>query len=253
MTEEYEPELKVWALEHFNQMAEKAVWRPEGTGCRYRKMDETTLQLEHRVDHPDSEAHHERITGLFASVNIDMIDDNPLVTNVALSAEEAFRQEMQERQAVAASWTTPEGIPLSELPLEDAYPKYLGDREVLLDNGDTHTVEDWGVVVPYTEDETGDPNTITMNPDDYNLLAGDALFMRYKIDWYRNGLIEPVEEPTPTYMVAMTRQQMFDAAESGETAILVGSTCPDTGEKVPPWMWGTCCMRVQTEETGEEE
>ena len=244
MTEEYEPELKVWALEHFNQMAEKAVWRPEGTGCRYRKLDETTLQLEHRVDHPDSEAHHERITGLFASVNIDMIDDNPLVTNVALSAEEAFRQEMQERQAVAASWTTPEGIPLSELPLEDAYPKYLGDREVLLDNGDTHTVEDWGVVVPYTEDETGDPNTITMNPDDYNLLAGDALFMRYKINQPLNF---------DHYMVAMTRQQMFDAAESGETAILVGSTCPIAGDKVPPWMWGTCCMRVQTEFPKEYE
>jgi len=258
MTEEYEPELKVWALEHFNQMAVKAVWRPEGTGCRYRKIDETTLQLEHRVDHADSIRHHESISGLFASVNIDMLDDNPMITDVALSAEEAFRQEMQERQAVAASWTTDDGTPLAELPLENAYPMYLSDREVLLDDGNTHTVEDWGIVVPYTEDESGERKSITMNPDDYNLLAGDALFMRYKIDWlsnspsYRNGSIQSVEEPTPTYMVAMTRQQMFEVAEAGGSSILVGSTCPDTGEKVPPWMWGTCCMRVQTEEYEEE-
>ena len=244
MTEEYEPELKVWALEHFNQMAVKAVWRPEGTGCRYRKIDETTLQLEHRVDHADSIRHHESISGLFSSVNIDMLDDNPMITDVALSAEEAFRQEMQERQAVAASWTTDDGTPLAELPLENAYPMYLSDREVLLDDGNTHTVEDWGIVVPYTEDESGERKTITMNPDDYNLLAGDALFMRYKIN-------QPLT--SDHYMVAMTRQQMFEVAEAGGSSILVGSTCPDTGEKVPPWMWGTCCMRVRTEETGEEE
>jgi len=165
-----------------------------------------------------------------------------LVTNVALSAEEAFRQEMQERQAVAASWTTPEGTPLSELPLEDAYPKYLGDRHVLLDNGDTHTVEDWGVVVPYVHNKFVE--TITMNPDDYNLLAGDALFMRYRI----------LHENSDHYMVAMTRQQMFEMAEAfgSHSGILVGSTCPITGDKVPPWMWGTCCMKVEAEEDEEE-
>lgn len=241
MTEEYEPELKVWALEHFNQMAEKAVWRPEGTGCRYRKIDEQTLELEHRVDHPDSTNHHERIAGLFASVNIDMIDDKPMVTSAALSAEEAFMQEMQERQAVAASWTNEEGEPLSSLPLELAEPVYLGEREVLLDDGETHTVEDWGVSVPSSNTEA----TIVMNPDDFNLLAGDSLFMRYKSD-------------EDTYMVAMTRQQMYDTAQTGELGVLVGSECPDSGEKVPPWMWGSYCKRVTVEELltkslGEEE
>ena len=238
MTEEYEPELQVWALEHFNQMAEKAVWRPDGTGCRYRKVDEQTLQLEHRVDHPDSEAHHNRITGLFASVNINMIDDSPMITSAALSAEDAFRQEMQERQAVAASWTTENGTRLADLPLEQAYPVFIGDREVLLDNGETHTVEDWGVAVP-----TDEGDTITMNPDDYNLLAGDSLFMRYRVT------------DTDTYMIAMTRQQMYDAAESGELGVLVGATCPDSGDKVPPWMWGTYCARVSEADLflGDEE
>ena len=240
MTEEYEPELKVWALEHFNQMAVKAVWRPEGTGCRYRKVDDQTLELEHRVDHPDSINHHERITGLLAAVNIGMVDDKPMITNAAVSAEEACMQEMQERQAVAASWTNEAGVPLSSLPLELAEPVYLGEREVLLDNGETHTVEDWGVRVPSIDTES----PVIMNPDDFNLLAGDSLFMRYKSD--------------DNYMVAMTRQQMFDMTKTDELGVLVGAECPDTGEKVPPWMWGTYCMRVPVEDVvikslGEEE
>ena len=32
--------------------------------------------------------------------------------------------------------------------------------------------------------------------------------------------------------------------KSEELGVLVGSECPDTGEKVPPWMWGTYCKRV---------
>jgi len=61
-----------------------------------------------------------------------------------------------------------------------------------------------------------------------------------------------------TYMVAMTRQQMYDTAQTGELGVLVGSECPDSGEKVPPWMWGSYCKRVTVEELltkslGEEE
>ena len=243
MTEEFEPELKVWALEHFNQMAIQAVWRPEGTGCRYRKTDEQTLTLEQRQDHPDAKLQHERITQLFASVNISMIDDNPMITSAALSAEEAFRQEMQERQAIAASWTNECGEALASLPLELAEPVYLGEREVLLDDGETATVEDWGVSVPSVGCGEG---FVVMNPDDYNLLAGDALFMRYKSD-------------EDTYLVAMTRQEMFDMTKTNELGVLVGSECPDTGVKVPPWMWGTYCKRVKAEHyflksvEGEEE
>ena len=79
-------------------------------------------------------------------------------------------------------------------------------------------------MVPY---ENGDD--IAMNPDDYNLLAGDDLFMRYKNDY---GFVR-----------ALTRQQMFEMSNNGELGVLVGSECPDTGAKVPPWMWGTYCDR----------
>ena len=224
MNDEFNPELQVWMLEHFNKMAPSAVWSPEGTGLRYRKSGDDVLTLDHRVDHPDSIHHHERIVRLMASVNLRVEDEGAMVTPAALTAEDAFRQEMQERQTIAASWTTEDGTRLADLPLEQAYPAYLGEREVLLDDGETSTIEDWAVMVPY---ENGDD--IAMNPDDYNLLAGDDLFMRYKNDY---GFVR-----------ALTRQQMFEMSNSGELGVLVGSECPDTGVKVPPWMWGTYCDR----------
>ena len=229
--EEFGPELKVWMLEHFQTMAESAVWRPDGTGLRYRKKDTTTLVLEHRIDHEQSLAHHQRIKDLCNAVAIVMEDDDVMITPAALSMEEAYRQEMQERQKIASSWSCECGVYLSNMELNKADAKYVGDREILLDDGDTTSVEDWAVAVVC---ECG--KEILMNPDDYNLLAGDALFMRYK-----NG--------DGFYIKAMTRRDMQDYAKENRLGILVGRECPLSGVKVPPWMWGTYCMI----ENGDEE
>lgn len=233
--EEFEPELKVWALEHFNQMALKAVWRPDGTGLRYRKKDELTLELEHRIDHPDALAHHDKITKLYASVNINMTDDNTMVTDAALSAEEAFRREVEERQAIAGSWTCECGVLLKNMHLETGVPTYIGDRDILFDDGDTRAIEDWGIKMVCHECD----NDLMMNPDDFNLLGGDDLFMRYKT---KDG----------SWVSALSRQQMYDLSEAGEVGILVGGTCPIDGSKVPPWMWGTYCSVTNDDESEEE-
>ena len=224
MTEEEDAELKVWMLEHVGRMAPGAVWRPDGTGLRYRKVDEVTLALEQRIDHEQAASMHERIKTIAESVNITVADDNVMLTSPALSPEEAFRQELQEKQAIATSWTTEDGTRLVDLPLEEAYPEFIGEREVLLDDGETASIDEWAIMVPH-----GD-TTIPMNPDDYNLLAGDDLFMRYHCDF--------------GYVRALTRQQMFDYAEQEllfNPGFIVGKTCPHTGVKVPPWMWGTYC------------
>jgi len=221
MTKEEDAELKVWMLEHVGRMAPGAVWRPDGTGLRYRKTDEVTLTLEQRINHEEAASMHERIKAIAESVNITVVDDNAMLTSPALSPEEAFRQELQEKQAIATSWATEDGTRLVDLPLEEAYPEFIGEREVLLDDGETASIDEWAIMVPH-----GD-TTIPMNPDDYNLLAGDDLFMRYHCKF--------------GYVRALTRQQMFDYAESGHGGFLVGKTCPHTGVKVPPWMWGTYC------------
>ena len=230
--EEFGPELKVWMLEHFQSMAESAVWRPDGTGLRYRKKDATTLVLEHRIDHEQSLAHHQRIKDLCNAVAVVMEDDDVMVTPAALSMEEAYRQEMQERQNVASAWSCECGIRLADLPLYEGEARYVGDREILLDEGNTTTVEEWPVAVGC---ECG--QEILMNPDDYNLLAGDDLFMRYK-----NG--------DGFFLKAMSRIEMLDYAMNGRQGILVGKECPLSKVKVPPWLWGTYCMIL---EVGEEE
>ena len=229
--EEFGPELRVWMLEHFQTMAPGAIWRPEGTGLRYRKEDETSLTLEHRVDHPDSIHHHERLKRLCVVVNIEVKDDDVMVTSPALSAEEAYMREMQERQQIASMWTTEDGTRFVDLDLRFCPPVFLGMREILLDNGETTEIEDWAVKV---SSPSGD---IMMNPDDYNLIAGDENFMSYHNS---NGDI----------VRAMTRGEMLETAEAGATGILVGKNCPLTGVKVPPWMWGTYC---DINRGGEEE
>lgn len=226
-----DPELQVWALEHFRMMADKAIWRPEGTGLRYRKDGETTLVLEQRVNHPQAEAHHEQLKELYASVSITVLDDEVMLTDPSLSAEEAFRKEVQERQMIASAWKCECDMLLKDMELFLGVPTFMGEREVLFDDGETRTIEDWGVAIECNSCS----KIITMNPDDYNLLAGDDLFMRYKCD-------------KDHYMIALSRQQMYDMAEANELGILVGATCPESGDKVPPWMWGTYCKRVSVEE-----
>tara|TARA_R100000152_G_C6772763_1_gene199812 strand:+ start:119 stop:838 length:720 start_codon:yes stop_codon:yes gene_type:complete len=236
--EEFEPRLKIWMLEHFQTMASGAIWRPEGTGLRYRKEGETTLILEHRVDHPDSIHHHERMKRLCNDVAIVVEDDDVMVTSPALSAEEAYMREIQERQMDAARWTCKCDKKLADFDFEQAPPVYLNDREILLDNGDTASVEEWAIKL-YCANCDDD---ILMNPDDYNILAGDALFMRYRS---ANG----------DWLKAMTRGEMLETAEAGATGILVGKTCPLARGKVPPWMWGTYCDIIvdKGEDKGEEE
>ena len=107
MTEEEDAELKVWMLEHVGRMAPGAVWRPDA---------------------------------MAESVNIGVREHNVMRAAPALSPEEAFRQELQEKQAIATSWTTEDGTRLVDLPLEEAYPEFIGEREVLLDDGETASI-----------------------------------------------------------------------------------------------------------------
>ena len=220
--EEFGPELRIWMLEHFQMMAPDAIWRPARTGLRYRKEGETTLVLENRVDHSDSLHHHERVKRLCGVVEIEVEDENVMLTPVALTAEEAYHREVEERQLIASSWTTDDGTRLMDLDLRFCPPVFLGNREILLDNGETSEIEDWAIKV---SSPSGD---VMMNPDDYNLIAGYENYMSYHNS---NGDI----------IRAMTRDEMLEAAEAGATGILVGKTCPLTGVKVPPWMWGTYC------------
>ena len=123
--------------------------------------------------------------------------------------------------------------------LELSKPNFVSEQEVLLDNGDTDMLEVWA----YTIDCPDCDADITVDPDDYHLLTNDRLFMRYKNN-------------EGTIMQALTRREMMTMGDAGEVGVLVGTVDPHTGEKVPPWLWGTYCSigsEVEVKISSEEE
>ena len=114
------------------------------------------------------------------------------------------------------------GLPADVKPTVEAMRKsYIEDKEMLLENGDTTTIEIWGYIAtnPNTDE------TITIDPDDYHLLMGDGNFMRMKVD--------------DTILTALNREQMIAHIDGGGQVVSLGSKLEEL--KVPPWMWGTTC------------
>jgi hypothetical protein len=231
MTDEWKPnkELIDWAKGHFSQMSVGGVWMPEGSGLTYVKVDEKKWRLKSMIDTDESKANHDRMKMLMWDVGIVIIDDEPSMLPVPTSAEEAYMQEVHMKREIAQSWADKDGTLLVEMGLEEVYPEYIEDKEILLENGDVQNVEIWAYKP--TNSNTGEQ--LSIDPDDYHLLMGDEYFMRFK----HAGIV----------YTALSRQAMVEAVDAGEKGIGVGSKME--GGKVPPWMWGTyCSLRDGSEE-----
>ncbi len=232
MTEEWKPnrELIAWAKEHFAQMSIGGVWMPEGSGLSYVKMDDKKWRLKSMIDSDESRENHDRMKTLMWDVGVVIVDDEPSILPVPQSPEEAYMQEVHMKREVAQSWADKDGTLLVEMGLENVFAEYVEDKEVLLESGDTHNVEMWAYKP--TNPNTGEQ--LSIDPDDYHLLMGDKYFMRFK----HEGVVYS----------ALSRQEMVESIDAGETGEGVGSKIGDT--KVPPWMWGTYCS---THDVTEEE
>ena len=111
-------------------------------------------------------------------------------------------------------------------------PSFLSVQEVLLEDGSTDEIELWAYI--FTCPESGDE--FNVDPDDYHLLAGDKLYMRYI-------------NQEGTIFQALTRREMVEVGEGDvELGVVVGTSCPETGERVPPWLWGTYCSMTKGDE-----
>ena len=121
-----------------------------------------------------------------------------------------------------------------DMDLTKAYAVFVNMKEVLMEDGETHEVEVWAFDQTC---ECGEP--VSIDPDDYHLMAGDELFMRYR-------------DSEGTILQAMTRRQMMQLGDEGGLGVLVGTSDPNTGEKVPPWMWGTYCAVIEEDNPKEE-
>jgi len=232
---DFEPndEMQTWAKAHFDGMGIGGIWSPEGAGLTYKKENDTTWKLIRKMEHPSVEENHKRFSALMISVGINMIEGDEVGYEPPASPEEAYAQELEHKMEIAKSWACECGeYKLMDMDLTQGKPRFLETQEVLLEDGETDEVEVWAYML-----ECVCGKFLNVDPDDYHLMAGDQLFMRY------------VNTDGVTVQ-AMTRRQMIHAAESDRLGVLVGTHDPDTGERVPPWMWGTYCM---TFDGSEEE
>jgi len=232
---EISDDMQKWAKEHFNTMGIGGIWSPEGTGLTYQKVTNDSWKVTRMMNHPTVLENHMRFTTIMMEVGINMIEGGAVEYDAPASSEEAYAQETAHKMEIAKSWVCDCGEKLHTLNLELAKPQFGGDREMLLEDGETHTVEVW-----YYELPCACGTNTKIDPDDYHLIGGDYLFMRFVNS--KGDLLQ-----------CMTRKQMVEMADSGGVGVLLGSKDPDTGDRVPSWMWGTYCMCVKGWANKQEE
>ena len=228
---EIDEETKIWAKEHFDTMSVGGVWSPEGTGLTYQKTADNAWLLIRKMNHPSVTESHAAIATLMQSIDIDMIEGAEEIYNPPQNPEEAYMMETEHKQMIANTWKCECGKLIHEINLELSKPTFVSEQEILLDNGETDMIEVW----VYSLDCPDCDANINIDPDDYHLLTDDRLFMRYKNN-------------EGTIMQALTRREMMIMEATGELGALVGTVDPHTGEKVPPWLWGTYCSIGSEEE-----
>lgn len=238
--EEWKPNRKLidWAVEHVAKLSVGGMWAPEGTGLVYVKTTEKTLLLRRMSDLPETLDNHERMKVLMFDAGVTIIEDeNTERIPAPQSQEEAMIQEVELKRIVAESWADADGTLLIDMDLHEIYPTYVESAEVLLEDGETDSIEIWAYEV--TNPNTGEQ--LSIDPDDYHILMGDMRFMQF-----RNTQSEVFH--------ALTREQIIETTDTGGSGLIVGSKCPHTGEKIPPWMYGTYCMiKARPFVSGDEE
>lgn len=236
MSEEWKADegLRTWMKEHFASMAVGAIWMPENAGITYQKKEGNTLALLRLVDTEGCRGNHERMKTIAWDLGYTIEDKDAELVPEPRSQMEAQMQELDMKRRIAQGWADEDGTLLVDMNLDAVYPRFVEDKEVLLDNGDTTTVEVWEypLLNPNTE------KVLSIDPDDYHLLKGDDRFMQY------------VNE-SGQLMRALDRAGMIRAIDDGNLGVLVGTKDPNTGERVPPWMYGTYCEVSSV--LGEEE
>ena len=241
-----------WAREHFADAPVSGVWAPDGTGLIFLKTEERKWELVRAVDHDASKDTLSGIRTLMFDLGYSLKEDNVNWDEAPETMEEAYAIEESQKQDVANSWADDDGTKLIDMNPHNTYPKFLHEKEVLLDNGDTETIEVW--TYPLMNPNTG--KEVQLDPDDYRMLTDDKHFKRYR------------NEEGNVYQ-ALTRREMMnegnfhamrenDDIPDGEEYIfdfgfVVGNIDRNTGGKVPSWMWGTFCRRLSSSELGEEE
>jgi len=143
--------------------------------------------------------------------------------------------EFERRQDIARAWVCNCGYPLANNQLENAKAEYVETIEAQTDTKETVPIDLWRYMLSCNE--CGEE--ISVDPDDFHLLAGDELFMRWTSSTHRYS--------------ALTRMQLKDFADAGlfdegysHTITVLGQE--RNGERVPPWLWGLSVIHIPIDE-----
>jgi len=235
--------LKEWALKHFAEMQVGGVWMPDGSGLTFVKIDENTWSLKSIVESIEAEENLQRMKVLMFDVGYTLLEGDTEVMPEPTSAEEARMLEIHMKRDIAQNWAGSDGTLLKDMGLENVWPSYIEDREILLDNGDTTTIQVWAYLV--TNPNTGEE--IQLDPDDYHLLMGDKYFMRFRTSEFEYSALSREE------MIEDIDMHKGHTSSVGVGSIHIGGnqTHSERVVKIPPWMWGTYCQQLSWDE--EEE
>jgi len=246
-TMEWQPseELIDWGKEHFANMTVNSIWSPDDSGVTFKKTDEKTFALIYRMNHPVSETHYERLKILLDACDyvVEEPDDVEIVTP-PLNPQAQANMEFERRQDIAKAWVCECGFPLANNELENNTAEYVETVEAETDTKETVPIDLWRYKINCAQCN----EEISIDPDDFHLLAGDNLFMQWT-------------SSTHNY-VALTRMQLKDFADNGlfdltddggypEFITVLGQKKND--ESVPPWMWGLSVMANKNVILKEEE
>lgn len=246
-----ENEMIEWAKKHFAEMSVGGIWMPEGSGLTYQKLEEKKWRLVRRIDNEQTLSNHEKMKVLMFDAGFMVDDKDAEVIPEPRSMEEAQIQELQMKREIAQTWADTDGTLLIDMDLENVWPEYVEDKEIMLDDGETKTVEIWAYRP--TNPNTGE--VVSIDPDDYHMLMGDQYFMRFVVPATISGI--NLGEAVRVQFRALSRQEMVEHIDAGNEGIGIGSKIKINfkhgvvEDKVPPWMWGTYCEETDIKE--EEE
>ena len=235
--EEMTPEQQVEVL--LSGLAIGALWEPAGHGLTYMKTGDREVELMIQQDNAEAAQSRVRLGILMAKTGWQVKEDNVQVApSEILSPQQQYMKEQMRRQEVAQNtWKcqTPDcGCLLSAFPLEQAEWILVAQDKMEDEDGIEQDVEVWAVNIKCPVCDT----TISMEPLEYAMLAGDDLMMSYR---------------TPAAQLeALDRMTIIKKIDSGDREIIItGSFCPFSGVLLPPHVRGAVVSFKELE--SEEE
>ena len=208
------------------RMREGGLWQPKGLGLSYVKSGGQAVILISQENIPMSADARVRMRMLIESAGWTVDESICEIIDVEyLTLEQKHAKEMMTRRDIAKNWKCCCGTKLSKFPLDRAPWFYNGDEEMVTQNGEIETVEQWHVLIKCPNCGLETPT----DPYDYGLIGDDGLLFNY----YTSQI---------SYRV-LDKDELIERIDNklSDNIIILGTFCPFHGDRLPPHLRGQPC------------